>query len=306
MSASAPALASAATILPVEPIQVRRRTVWNRFLHHGSAVAALVVLILIVLSAVLANVISRQDPTAQSLSSRLLPPFWLAKGSFAHPLGSDGFGRDILTRILYGGRISLLIGFVCSTTGAIIGIALGILAGYRGGKLGTVIMRISDVQLAFPFIVLAIAVIATLGSDIKVLLALLSLFGWVSFARITRAQTLRIRNGEFVEAARVVGAGSGRIMLRHVLPNVISSNLVIWTFNVAQLILVESTLSFLGLGVQPPTPSWGNMLSEGRTYVSDAWWLAIFPGLAITITVLAVNTLGDALRDVFDPRLQVR
>ncbi|MBV9120624.1 MAG: ABC transporter permease [Chloroflexi bacterium] len=287
-------------------MQVRRRTVWNRFLHHGSAVAALVVLILIVLSAVLANVISRQDPTAQSLSSRLLPPFWLAKGSFAHPLGSDGFGRDILTRILYGGRISLLIGFVCSTTGAIIGIALGILAGYRGGKLGTVIMRISDVQLAFPFIVLAIAVIATLGSDIKVLLALLSLFGWVSFARITRAQTLRIRNGEFVEAARVVGAGSGRIMLRHVLPNVISSNLVIWTFNVAQLILVESTLSFLGLGVQPPTPSWGNMLSEGRTYVSDAWWLAIFPGLAITITVLAVNTLGDALRDVFDPRLQVR
>jgi peptide/nickel transport system permease protein len=280
---------------------------WARRLGgYPSALTALAVVLIIGLSTLFANLLSTQDPAAQALGARLQPPFWLPNGSLRHILGTDGFGRDVFTRILYGGRVSLLIGLVCSTTGAVIGVGLGLLAGYHGGKISTVIMRLSDVQLAFPFIVLAIAVIATLGSDIKVLLALLSFFGWVAFARMTRGQTLRIRNGEYVEAARVVGASSGRIMGRHILPNILSANLVIWTFNVAQLILVESTLSFLGLGVQPPTPSWGNMLSEGRTYISEAWWLAIFPGLAITVTVLAVNTLGDALRDILDPRLHVR
>jgi peptide/nickel transport system permease protein len=286
-------------------VQSWGRRVWTRYLGNRSALVATGVLALVVASAVFAGQLAPHDPYAQDLGNRLRPPFWLPGASPGHLLGTDGFGRDILSRILYGGRVSLLIGFACSSVSATIGITLGLLSGYVGGKLGLVILRAADIQLAFPFLVIAIAVIAILGSDLPVLVGLLSVAGWVYYARITRGQTLRIRNAEYIEAARVIGCGSARIILRHVLPNVLSPNLVIWTFAIATLILIESSLSFLGVGVQPPTPSWGNMLSEGRTYVDDAWWLAIFPGLAITITVLAVNTLGDALRDILDPRLQI-
>jgi ABC-type dipeptide/oligopeptide/nickel transport system permease subunit len=277
--------------------------VWARYRRNWSALAATAVLLLVALSAAFAGLLAPHDPAAQDLANRFRPPLGLAGGSLAYPLGTDGFGRDVLSRLLYGGRVSLVIGFVCSTISAAIGITLGLLAGYLGGKIDAAIMRLADVQLGFPFIVLAIAVIAILGSALPVLVGLLSLAGWVYYGRITRGQALRLRHAEYVEAARVIGAGPARIIGRHVLPNVLSPNLVIWTFAIATLILIESSLSFLGVGVQPPTPSWGNMLSDGRTYVDDAWWLAIFPGLAITVTVLAVNTLGDALRDILDPRL---
>jgi peptide/nickel transport system permease protein len=224
-------------------------------------------------------------------------------GSTTYLLGTDRFGRDMLSRIIYGGQVSLLLGFVASTISACIGITLGLLAGYFGRYTDRVIMRLSDVQIAFPFLVIAIAVIAVVGSDLTVLLVLLSVAGWVFYARITRGLVLRIRNIEYVQAANVIGASNYRIVLQHILPNVVSPNLVLWTLSIGTLILVESGLSFLGLGVQPPTPSWGNLLSEGRSYVDDAWWIAIFPGLMITITVLCVNTLGDALRDILDPRI---
>jgi len=279
--------------------------VWARYRRNWSALAATAVLLLVVTSSTFAGQLAPHDPYAQDLANRFKPPLWLAGGSIAYPLGTDAFGRDVLSRLLYGGRVSLLIGFVCSTVSAVIGISLGLIAGYVGGKVDLAIMRLADVQLGFPFIVLAIAVVAVLGSALPVLVGLLSIAGWVYYARITRGQTLRLRHAEYVEAARVVGAGTARIIVRHLLPNVLSPNLVIWTFAIATLILIESSLSFLGVGVQPPTPSWGNMLSDGRTYVDDAWWLAIFPGLAITVTVLAVNALGDALRDVLDPRLRL-
>jgi ABC-type dipeptide/oligopeptide/nickel transport system permease subunit len=297
---SGPVGAAAAETVPVQTWSQR---VWARYRSNGSAVAATTVLLLVAASAAFASQLAPHDPYAQDLANRFKPPLWLAGGSIAYPLGTDGFGRDVLSRLLYGGRVSLLIGFVCSTVSAAIGISLGLLAGYLGGKVDLAIMRLADVQLGFPFIVLAIAVIAILGSALPVLVVLLSIAGWVYYARITRGQALRLRHAEYVEAARVIGAGTARIVGRHVLPNVLSPNLVIWTFAIATLILIESSLSFLGVGVQPPTPSWGNMLSDGRAYVDDAWWLAIFPGLAITVTVLAVNTLGDALRDVLDPRL---
>lgn len=278
--------------------------VWRNYKASGSGPIATAFLLFIVLSAVFAPLIVPHDPELQALARRLKPPFWMEGSVPGYVLGTDPFGRDILSRIIMGGRVSLLVGFVSSSVGAVIGITLGLLAGFMGGTVERIIMRFTDVWVAFPFLVLAIGVIAVVGSDMTVLIALLSLVGWVLYCRVTRGQTLSMRKRDFILAARVMGASDGRIILRHILPNVVAPNLVIWTFSVATLILIESSLSFLGLGVRPPTPSWGNILSEGRVYVADAWWVAIFPGLAITITVLCVNTLGDTLRDILDPRIQ--
>jgi peptide/nickel transport system permease protein len=280
-----------------------RQRLWRRYRARPAAVVASIVLAALILVAVFANMLAPHDPTAQALSQQLKPPFWLDGGTPDYPLGTDRFGRDMLSRIIYGARVSLTIGFVAATLSAMLGVTLGLAAGYFGGIVDRAIMRLSDIQIAFPFLVVAIAVIAVLGSNLIVLVALLSVAGWVFYARITRGLTLRLRAIEYVEAARAAGAGHRRIIANHILPNVLSPNLVLWTLSIATLILVESSLSVLGLGVQPPTPSWGNLLSDGRSYVDNAWWIAIFPGLAITITVLAVNTFGDALRDILDPRL---
>jgi ABC-type dipeptide/oligopeptide/nickel transport system permease subunit len=306
MSAEVTAGAPRSVALPLgaTPVHRARPSFAFRFFHTPAAICAGLVLLLVLASAALAQ-LSPHDPTAQALGQRLRPPFWLEGGSLTNPLGTDAFGRDVLTRMLYGGRVSLPIGFLCSSISATVGVTLGLIAGYRAGALGLAILRVSDIQVAFPFLVVAIAVVAVVGSDFPVLIALLSVPGWVFYARITRGQTLRLRRVEYVEAARIIGASTPRIIRRHILPNVMAANLVIWTFAIASLILIESSLSFLGIGVQPPTPSWGNMLSEGRSYVSDAWWLSVFPGLAIAITVLAVNTLGDVLRDLLDPRLSI-
>jgi peptide/nickel transport system permease protein len=264
----------------------------------------LAILVVNVAVALAAPVIAPHDPLDQDVARRLLPPVWLAGGGAAHLLGTDQLGRDMLSRIIYGSRISLLIGLLSVGLSLPIGVGLGLLAGYFGRRLDDVTMRIADVQLAFPFILLAITIAGVLGPSPKNVILILAVGGWVVYARLARGQVLSLREKEFIEAARSLGGGHARILATHVLPNIASPIVVVGTFSVAQMILLESSLSFLGLGVQPPTPSWGGMLNDGRAYITVAWWLTTFPGAAIMLTVLGINFLGDWLRDLLDPRLQ--
>jgi peptide/nickel transport system permease protein len=270
-------------------------------LRNPPAVLGGVLLLVVIGAALAAPVIAPHDPTEQDTEHRLAPPAWDAAGLAAYPLGTDQVGRDLLSRALYGARVSLALGLSCTVLSSLIGVALGLLAGLGPPRVGEIIMGVADVQIAFPFLVLAIALIAVVGPSFGSLVAILSVFGWVQFARLVRGDVLAERERDYVLAARTVGATPLRVALRHVLPNVLSPVMVIWTFTLAQIILIESALSFLGLGVQPPTPSWGSMLADGRNYLDSAWWLGTFPGLAIMLSVLAVNLVGDALRDALDP-----
>jgi peptide/nickel transport system permease protein len=267
------------------------------------AVIALVVLTLIVLTAIFADQVAPHDPAAQELNRRLLPPFWQEAGSPDFLLGSDKLGRDVLSRMIHGARVPLILGFVASLGSLTLGAVLGVIAGYFGRAIGDVIMRVAEAQLAFPFLVAAVAVIAVVGPGFVSLVALLSVWSWAIFAKVIRAEVLSVKEKEYIEAARSVGAGAPRILLTHILPNVLSPLIVLWTFQVAVIIQIEAALSYIGLGVQPPTPAWGSMLSDGRELIESAWWLSTFPGVAIVLTVLSVNILGDALRDRLDPRL---
>ena len=269
------------------------------------AVFGLTVLLLIGLSAVLAPRLAPWDPARQMLMKRLRPPMWQERGLREHPLGTDHLGRDILSRILYGGRVSLGVGLTAVSLSAVIGVALGLLAGFFGGRTDALIMRIVDVFLAIPYILLAMGVVFALGPSLLNVILVMAATRWVQFARIVRADVLSIREREFVAGARARGNRTLRLLLRHVLPNALTPIIVVATLELAFMIIYESALSFLGLGVQPPTPTWGWMLADGRNYVATAWWLATFPGLAIMLTVLAVNLLGDWLRDTLDPRLKV-
>jgi peptide/nickel transport system permease protein len=245
-----------------------------------------------------------KDPLAQELLARLTPPFWQEGGSFAYPLGTDNLGRDVLVRILYGSRVSLMVGFASVFVACLSGIALGLISGYYGGRLDNLIMRVADVFMAYPFMLLTISVIAVLGNSIVNLILVLGLSDWVTYARTIRGSVLSIKKKEFVLAARSLGTRNRVILLRHVLPNVLSPILVLGTVRVANIIIWESGLSFLGMGVPPPMPTWGRMLAEGRVYITDAWWLVTLPGLAIMLTILSINLLGDGLRDALDPRLR--
>jgi peptide/nickel transport system permease protein len=269
------------------------------------AVFGLTVLLCMGGAALLAPQIAPWDPGRQMLLKRLRPPMWEARGLREHPLGTDHLGRDILSRILYGGRISLGVGLSAVTLSCLIGVTLGLLAGFHGGRTDAFIMRVVDVFLAIPYILLAMGVVFALGASLLNVILVMALTRWVQFARIVRADVLSIREREFVSGARARGNRSMRLLLRHVLPNALTPIIVVATLELAFMIIYESALSFLGLGVQPPTPTWGWMLSDGRNYVATAWWLATFPGLAIMLTVLAVNLLGDWLRDTLDPRLKV-
>jgi ABC-type dipeptide/oligopeptide/nickel transport system permease subunit len=244
------------------------------------------------------------DPLAQDLLARFLPPAGLEGGTMAHPLGTDNLGRDVLARILYGSRISLLVGFSAVVLGEFIGIILGLVSGYYGGKLDSLIMRTADIFMAYPFMLLTISVIAVLGNSMFNLILVLGISDWVIYARTIRGSVLSLKEKEFVEAARAAGTRHLPIIYRHIFPNVISPLLVLGTLRVANIIIWESGLSFLGMGVPPPTPSWGRMLADGRMYISDAWWLVTLPGLAIMVTILSINLLGDGLRDALDPRLR--
>ena len=269
------------------------------------AVFGLAVLLVMGGSAVLAPQLAPWDPARQMLVKRLRPPMWQERGLREHPLGTDHLGRDILSRILYGGRISLGVGLIAVTLSALIGVTLGLLAGFFGGRADALIMRIVDVFLAIPYILLAMGVVFALGPSLLNVILVMGATRWVQFARIVRADVLSIREREFVVGARARGNRALRLLLRHVLPNALTPIIVVTTLELAFMIIYESALSFLGLGVQPPTPTWGWMLSDGRNYVATAWWLATFPGLAIMLTVLAINLLGDWLRDTLDPRLKV-
>jgi peptide/nickel transport system permease protein len=251
--------------------------------------------LLVVLVAVFAPLLAPHNYQEQQLPKLLLPPFWDPRADPAYPLGTDHLGRDLLSRIVFGARTSLLVGAGGVAIAGAIGIALGLVAGYFGGLADDAIMRLVDVQLSFPPIFLVIAIMAVVGQSLLNLVLVLGLATWVQYARVVRGSTLSVRDKEFVEGARAAGAGHSRILLRHVLPNILPPVVVIATVNVSTLILAEAALSFLGLGVQPPTPAWGTMLAEGREVFRIAWWNAVFPGLAILFTVMGVNLLGDGL-----------
>jgi peptide/nickel transport system permease protein len=273
----------------------------RHFRKNRLAMAGLIVMLLLYVVALLAPLIAPFDPTAQGdiVLTRYRPP------SLENPMGTDKFGRDILSRVLYGARISLTIGFIAVGLSVTLGTAVGALAGYFGKWVDAVLMRFTDMMLSFPRLILLIVVIALFEPSIWLVVIVLGLTGWMSVARIVRGEVLSLREREFVQAARVLGMNDARIIGRHIIPNILAPVIVYTTLGIGNTILVEAALSFLGLGVQPPTPSWGNMISDGRDSLITAWWIATFPGLAIVATVTAFNLLGDGLRDAMDPRLRI-
>jgi peptide/nickel transport system permease protein len=272
--------------------------------RQGVVLVGTLVIVASVVLAALAPALAPVDPIRNDLLARLAPPMWMEGGSARHPLGTDTLGRDVVSRLLYGARVSLLVGFAAVLVAGVVGVALGLVAGYYGGRLDDLLMRVGDVQLAFPVLVLAIAVLSVLGASLGNVIIVLGLTGWVTYARITRAETLSLRHRDFVEGARALGARDAAILWRHILPNVLPPITVVATFSVARTIIAEASLSFLGLGIPPPAPSWGAMLDEGRNYLTTGWWLALFPGLAILALVLGINLVGDWLRDALDPRVE--
>ncbi|HEU5298942.1 MAG TPA: ABC transporter permease [bacterium] len=272
--------------------------VWRRLRRHRLAMVGLGIIGAIILLAIFAPYISPADPLAIDYAHTAAPP-----GVPGHLLGTDAVGRDILARLIYGTRVSLQVGFVAVGIAASLGAAVGLTAGYYGGIVDNVLMRMVDVFLAFPVIVLAIAIIAVLGPSLVNVMIALGLVAWTTYARVLRGQVLVLRELDFVQAARAVGTGDGRIIVRHILPNAMAPIIVLATVGMAAAIIAEAALSFLGLGVQPPTPSWGSMLNEGRAFLRTAPHISTLPGLAIMVTVLGFNFLGDGLRDALDPRL---
>jgi peptide/nickel transport system permease protein len=262
----------------------------------------LVIVVLVVLVAVLAPVISPYDPAKQDITQRLKPPAWVEGGSTEHLLGTDSVGRDILSRVIHGSRISLLVGLAAASLSGVVGVTLGLIAGYLRAGYDTVLSRLSDIQQAIPFLVLAIAVAAMLGPGLGNLILVLVITTWVTFFRVVRGEVLSVREEQYVWAARSIGCSSTRTMVRYIFPNVAASIIVVATLLVANMIIFEASLSFLGLGVPSNIPTWGRIVSEGREYVATEWWISLFPGLAILLTVMGINLLGDWLREELDPK----
>ena len=269
---------------------------WRRVLARG------MLLLIIVLVAVFAPLLAPHDPYKVSVGNRLKPPMYQSKDGARYILGTDAVGRDIVSRMIVGSRLSLLISFSAVAIAASLGSVIGLISGFAGGKTDNAIMRMGDIWLAFPQILLALSVTAVLGPSVVNLIIALGLSRWVSYARLVRGNVLSLREREFVWAARSIGATPFRLIARHVLPNVIDIIIILGALHLGQMIILEAALSFLGLGIQPPTPSWGGMIGDGRTYLHNAWWVATFPGLAIAVTVLLAGLFGDALRDALDPR----
>ncbi|HEY7041711.1 MAG TPA: ABC transporter permease [Methylomirabilota bacterium] len=307
--AASPPSATATEVAPLERARPRAEREWvallRRLVRRRTALFGMVVFLCVVLAAVLAPMVSPFDPLEQDISQRLQAPGWQDEQGRVHPLGTDHLGRDILARIVFGSRIALVVGLAAVLISGVLGMIIGLVAGYFGGRVDDFLMRLADVQLAFPFILLAIAVIGVLGPSLRNIIIVIGVSSWVVYARVVRGEVLSIREREYVHAAIALGSRHGRVLVSHVLPNTFTPWLVVATLDMARVIVIESALSFLGLGVQPPTPTWGGMLADGRVYLSTAWWLATFPGLAILITVLGINLLGDGLRDTLDPRLKV-
>ena len=296
----------------------QRRSGWRRALRmlrrNYVGAAGIFVLLLVGLSALLAPVIAPYDPERQEMTERLTCPAFTScprygtnetiDGSTDHWLGTDALGRDILSRIIYGARVSIIVGISAVLLGAVVGSSLGLVSGFYGGVADSVIMRIGDIFLAFPYLLLAIAIVAVLGGGLLNVILVLAIAGWVPYARLIRGSVLSAREQEYITAARAIGVRDSVLLVKHMLPNVLTPIIVFGTFAVAATIIAEAGLSYLGLGVGSKVPTWGNMLSDGRAYISTAWWLTTLPGLAIMITVLAINLIGDWLRDALDPQLR--
>jgi len=278
---------------------------WVELRQHPLVLLAGLIVLVYVLAAILAPYLTPHDPTLGNLRERFRPPFWQEGGDLTHPLGTDDQGRDLLTRIIYGARISLLVGLLSVGISVAVGLALGAVAGYYRGPLDDILSRFADLLLAFPFLIFAIGVMAFLGPGFVNLILALTFKGWVEFYRLVRGEVMGEKTKEYAEAARVVGLSHLRVVTGEVLPNIIQSVFVLGTLRIGFMIIMEASLSFLGLGIQPPTPAWGSMVAAGRNYLLTAWWVSTLPGIAIVILVLAVNVFGEGLRDILDPRLKI-
>jgi peptide/nickel transport system permease protein len=279
------------------------RRLWRKFTRNPIGVIGGIILLTVLVGAVFAEYAAPHEPNRQRLMARFMPPFWAEGGSMTYPLGTDNVGRDIWSRIIHGSRISLIVGVCAVGVSLLIGVTLGLISGFWGGHIDATIMALVDIMLAFPQLILAFAMVAVLGPGIGNIILVLGVTGWERYARVVRAEVLALREREFVQAARAVGVSNLKIVFGHIMPNTFSSVIVMATLQTAQAILAEAALSFLGLGTGRTYPSWGQMISLGRDYISIAWWLSTFPGLAILLTVLAINLVGDRIRDVFDPRV---
>ena len=287
-----------------EAIAPKRRSFARVLFAAPATIAGACIVALVAICALFAPFLAPHDPNVQHLGLALRPPSWLAGGDARNLLGTDSLGRDIFARIVWGARIAAIVGICVVAIGGTLGIGVGLAAGYYGGPTDAIISRIADMQLAFPLVLLALAIVGVVGPGLWTIVATLGVTSWVQYVRVVRAETIAIRERDFVMAAHATGSSSLRIMLRHILPNLTSVISVLATFEVARAIILESALSFLGLGMPTSIPSWGGMLADGRAYLDTAWWLGLFPGIAISTAVLGVNLLGDGLRDALDPRLR--
>ncbi len=298
---------------PLHPLNIRLRVLWGNLtafwrdlLHHPSAVMGGVVMVIYISLAILAPQVCPYDPTRGDLMLRLIPPLWEKGGDPAYILGTDVQGRDLLTRIIYGARISLWVGFLAVSISVLMGTTLGAVAGYYRGRLDDLLSRFADLLLAFPYLIFAIGVMAFLGPGFINLIMALTFKGWVEFFRLVRGEMLAEKTKEYVEAARAVGRSNFAIITSEILPNIFPSILVLGTLRMGYMIIMEASLSFLGLGIQPPTPAWGSMVNEGRNYIMTHWWISTLPGAALLILVLSINLFGEGLRDILDPRLRIQ
>lgn len=267
-------------------------------------VFAIGIIVIFVVVAIVAPLVSPGDPYEQSLRNRFRPPVWEERGSWTYPLGTDRLGRDLLSRIVWGSRVSLAAGVVTVLLASAFGAAVGLVAGYYGGRVDATLMRITDATMAFPVILLALILAVTAGPSFSNVVLAIAVILWARYARVIRGQVLTLMQLDFIAQARIAGAGAARIIARHLLPNTLNTLVVLVTLQVGYVIIVEASLSFLGAGIPPPTPAWGSMIAEGRDFVTSAWWVSLFPGLAILLVVLAFNLLGDWLRDTLDPKLR--
>lgn len=272
-----------------------------RLSKRKTAFISLIILIIICLIALFAPLLSPMDPTVQNIAERLQKPGTVNQDGDVHWLGTDQLGRDVLSRLIYGSRVSILVAMGAVFLGGAIGLVIGLVSGYAGGWIDSVLMRLVDMQLAFPFLLLAMTMVSILGSSILNVVLVLSLTSWISYAKVVRSSVLSVKYLEFIEATRAAGTNRVTILFRHILPHVLSPFIVVASFQVATLIIAESSLSFLGLGVPTSEPTWGAMLADGREYMTDAWWIAIYPGLMLMIVAMSANLFGDGLRDLLDP-----
>jgi peptide/nickel transport system permease protein len=288
------------------PAAAAPRTFVGKTLHilRRWPVLPIVVLTALAVTGIFAPLIAPHNPTLPDVANRASPPAWYENGNSKHLLGTDHIGRDLLSRIVYGARVSLMVVAISTTSGCVIGTLLGLVSGYFGRHLDEIIMRLVDIWLSVPFILVALIVVVVLGQSFGVLMALLALLAWTPFVRNVRAEVLSLKTRDYVSLAKVAGASTARIMFIHILPGVINTVIVIATLRVGQLILSEAILSFLGVGIPPPTPAWGSMVSDGRGYLNTAWWISFFPGMAIFLVVMSFNFIGDWIRDRLDPRLR--